>query len=178
MVCVVNMMCSMIFVVFCWKRSRWEGPELRESVLVNGRLMVCHFWGCVEERNRKQKVRDDRNCCRQPRQEATAAGHIPLPTMPLPQDRTAAFPRICFVSVSVFVIVFSDVFWWMNVCTAFLNAMCCIVLFSSKVMSSCNFGPHNATLSSYTLPSHSMKVQLECAQSIQSKFIFLIFVWM
>jgi len=27
--------------------------------------------------------------------------------------------------------------------------LCCIVLFSSKVMSSCNFGLHNATLFSY-----------------------------
>lgn len=86
------------------------GVSGAERELVNGGLMVCPFWGCVEERNRKQKVRDDRNCCRQPRQEATAAGHIPLPTMPLAQNRTAAFPRICFVSVSVFVIVFSDVF--------------------------------------------------------------------
>lgn len=87
-----------------------ESGAERECVLVSEGRMVCHFWGCVEERNRKQKVRDDRNCCRQPRQEATAAGHIPLPTMPLPQDRTAAFPRICFASVSVYVIVFSDVF--------------------------------------------------------------------
>lgn len=31
----------------------------------------------------------------------------------------------------------------------FLNASHCIVLFSSKVMSLCNFGPHNATLSNY-----------------------------
>lgn len=31
----------------------------------------------------------------------------------------------------------------------FLNASHRIVLFSSKVMSLCNFGPHNATLSSY-----------------------------
>lgn len=110
MVRVVDVSSAMIFVVFCWNRSWWESPELRESVLVSEGRMVCHFWGCVEERNRKQKVRDDRNCCRQPRQEATAAGHIPLPTMPLPQDRTAAFPRICFASVSVYVIVFSDVF--------------------------------------------------------------------
>lgn len=73
-------------------------------MVVSEELMACHVWGGGVERNRKQKVRDDRNCCRQPRQETTAAGHIPLPTMPLLQDRTAAFPTICFASVYVIVL--------------------------------------------------------------------------
>lgn len=45
----------------------------------------------VDYRNRKQKVGVDRSCCRQPRQETTAAGHILLPIMPM----DASGPHSC-----------------------------------------------------------------------------------
>lgn len=63
----------------------------------------------------------------------------------------------------------------------FLNASHRIVLFSSKVMSLCNFGPHNATLSSYFAePLNESSVGM-CFKNVpspyklQRKYFFLIF---